>query len=178
MSVFAHYTEGARQVIVKAQQEAHEQQHDYIGSEHIFLGLLRESEKIGAIALNSLGVGLEQARARVIGIVPEGNGQLSLSRRLPQMLTPHANKVCELALRESMALGQSYVGTEHELLALVRDSRASDYPRKETGITKGTPENRIFPDDERSIVGEVLTSLDISLDEVRETTFNLLGARR
>jgi ATP-dependent Clp protease ATP-binding subunit ClpA len=171
---FELFTEGARQVVVKAQREAREQGHDYIGTEHILIGLLREEDGLGALVLNSLGVQLENTRPKVLDIVPPGNNQISK----PLPLTPHANKTCDLALRESLSLGHHHVGTEHELLGLIRDSQPSDYPREETGMRNGTPEGKLFPDDEKSIVGEVLTSLNVELDEVRNSTMRWLNGKR
>jgi hypothetical protein len=115
--VFERFTERARQVVVLAQEEARGLRHNYIGTEHILLGLLREQEGLAARALESLGVTIEAARAEVVGVV--GFGEEQAYGQIP--FTPRAKKVLELALRESLALGHNHIGTEHILLALVRE---------------------------------------------------------
>jgi len=114
--VFERFTERARQVVVFSQDEARKLKHDFIGTEHVLLGLLREEEGLAARVLESLDVTLEEVRAQVARIRGEGDepplGQIPF--------TPRAKKVLELALREALALDHTYIGTEHILLALVR----------------------------------------------------------
>jgi hypothetical protein len=114
--VFERFTERARQVVVLAQEEARTLKHDYIGTEHILLGLLREQEGLGARVLESLDVSLEGVRGRVVAIV--GAGREASSGQIP--LTPSAKTVLERALREALSLGHNHIGTEHLLLGLVR----------------------------------------------------------
>jgi hypothetical protein len=116
--VFERFTEAARSVVVLAQDEARTLSHNYIGTEHILLGLLREEEGLAARALESLGVTLEQTRAEVSNLV--GPGEEVTSGQIP--FTPRAKKVLELALREALSLGHNYIGTEHILLGLVREN--------------------------------------------------------
>ena len=118
--MFERFTEAARRVIVLAQEEARILKHDYIGAEHILLGVLREEDGLGARALSSLGIAVERARAQVVRIV--GSGEEVTSGQIP--FTPAAKKALELALREAQALGHNYIGTEHLLLGLVRDPDA------------------------------------------------------
>ena len=115
--MFERFTERARQVVVLAQGEARELKHNYIGTEHLLLGLLREEEGIAARVLAQLQVDLEGVRAQVARIV--GQGDEVTSGQIP--FTPRAKKVLELALREGLSLGHNYIGTEHLLLGLVRE---------------------------------------------------------
>jgi len=114
--MFERYTDRAHQAVVLAQEEARMLGHDYIGTEHILLGLIYEGRGIAATAMESLGVDIELARRRVEEIV--GRGQAAAPGSMP--FTPQAKKTLQLALREAMHLGHSYVGTEHILLGLVR----------------------------------------------------------
>jgi hypothetical protein len=116
--VFERFTERARQVVVLAQDEARALRHNYIGTEHILLGLLREEEGLAARVLASLGINVEEVRAQVARIV--GQGDEVTTGQIP--FTPRAKKVLELALREGLALGHNYIGTEHILLGLVREN--------------------------------------------------------
>lgn len=118
MVVFERFTERARQVVVLSQEESRTLGHNYIGTEHLLLGLLREREGLAAQALEGLGVTVEQARAQVLGIVPAG--EETLSGQIP--FTPRSKKVLEQSSREARLLGHSYIGTEHLLLGLVSDS--------------------------------------------------------
>src|ERR1700759_2989540 len=113
--MFERFTERARQVVVLAQEEARTLKHNYIGTEHILLGLLREEEGLAARVLESLDITVERVRAQVGGIV--GSGEEVTSGQIP--FTPRAKKVLELALREALSLGHNYIGTEHILLGLV-----------------------------------------------------------
>jgi len=116
--VFERFTERARQVVVLAQEEARILKHNYIGTEHILLGLLREEEGLAARVLESLDITVERVRAQVVRIV--GSGEEVTSGQIP--FTPRAKKVLELALREALSLGHNYIGTEHILLGLVREN--------------------------------------------------------
>jgi len=116
--LFERFTERARQVVVLAQEEARTLKHNYIGTEHILLGLLREEEGLAARVLESLEITVERVRAQVVRIV--GSGEEVTSGQIP--FTPRAKKVLELALREALSLGHNYIGTEHILLGLVREN--------------------------------------------------------
>jgi hypothetical protein len=116
--VFERFTERARQVIVLAQDEALALRHNYIGTEHILLGLLREEEGLAARVLESLDITLEEVRAMVARIV--GQGDEVTTGQIP--FTPRAKKVLELSMREALSLGHNYIGTEHVLLGLVREN--------------------------------------------------------
>ncbi|MEI6662989.1 MAG: ATP-dependent Clp protease ATP-binding subunit [Actinomycetes bacterium] len=116
--MFERFTERARQVVVLAQEEARNLKHNYIGTEHVLLGLLREEEGLAARVLESLDITAEKVRAQVVRIV--GSGEEVTSGQIP--FTPRAKKVLELALREALSLGHNYIGTEHILLGLVREN--------------------------------------------------------
>ncbi|HSK15648.1 MAG TPA: ATP-dependent Clp protease ATP-binding subunit [Gaiellaceae bacterium] len=116
--MFERFTERARQVVVLAQDEARALKHNYIGTEHILLGLLREEEGLAARVLDSLDITVEEVRAQVARIV--GQGDEVTTGQIP--FTPRAKKVLELALREALSLGHNYIGTEHILLGLVREN--------------------------------------------------------
>ena len=116
--MFERFTERARQVVVLAQDEARALKHNYIGTEHILLGLLREEEGLAARVLDQLDITVEEVRAQVARIV--GQGDEVTTGQIP--FTPRAKKVLELALREALSLGHNYIGTEHILLGLVREN--------------------------------------------------------
>jgi ATP-dependent Clp protease ATP-binding subunit ClpC len=115
--MFERFTERARQTVVYAQVEARDLRHNYIGTEHLLLGLLREEDGLAARVLWSLDITVEGVREQVARIIGQGgevtNGQIPF--------TPRAKKVLELALREAVALGHNYIGTEHILLGIVRE---------------------------------------------------------
>ncbi len=115
--MFERFTDRARQVVVLAQEEARILNHNYIGTEHILLGLLHEGEGVAARALESLGLRLETVRQQVEEII--GQGQQAPSGHIP--FTPRAKKVLELSLREALQLGHDYIGTEHILLGLLSE---------------------------------------------------------
>ncbi len=115
--LFEQFTERARQVVVLAQEEAPALKHNYIGTEHLLLGLLREEEGLAARVLESLEVTVGRVRREVMRIV--GAGEEVTSGQIP--FTPRAKKVLELALREALSLGHNYIGTEHILLGLARE---------------------------------------------------------
>jgi Clp amino terminal domain, pathogenicity island component/UvrB/uvrC motif len=115
--MFERFTDRARRVVVLAQQEARLLNHNYIGTEHLLLGLAHEGQGVAAKALESLGIRLEALRSQVQEIIGQGPG--TPSGHIP--FTPRAKKVLELSLRESQQLGHNYIGTEHILLGLVRE---------------------------------------------------------
>jgi ATP-dependent Clp protease ATP-binding subunit ClpC len=115
--MFERFTDRARQVMVLAQEEARMLNHNYIGTEHILLGLIHEGEGVAAKALESLRISLDAVRQQVEEII--GQGQQAPSGHIP--FTPRAKKVLELSLRESQKLGHNYIGTEHILLGLIRE---------------------------------------------------------
>ena len=115
--MFERFTDRARRVVVLAQEEARMLNHNYIGTEHILLGLIHEGEGVAAKALESLGISLEAVRQKVEEII--GHGQQSPSGHIP--FTPRAKKVLELSLREALQINHSYIGTEHILLGLIRE---------------------------------------------------------
>ena len=115
--MFERFTDRARRVVVLAQEEARMLNHNYIGTEHILLGLIHEGEGVAAKALESLGISLEAVRAQVEEII--GQGQSAPTGHIP--FTPRAKKVLELSLREALQLSHSYIGTEHILLGLIRE---------------------------------------------------------
>src|SRR5260370_19268312 len=118
--MFERFTDRARRVVVLAEEEARMLHHNYIGTEHILLGLIRGGEGVAAEALESLGISLEAVRQQVGGIT--GQGQQAPSGHIP--FTPRANKVLELSLREALQLGHHYIVTDHILLGLIREGEA------------------------------------------------------
>jgi ATP-dependent Clp protease ATP-binding subunit ClpC len=145
--MFEKFTDRARQVIVLAQEEARTLNHNYIGTEHLLLGLIHEGEGVAARALESLGISLEDVRRDVEEIVPRG--QHELSGHIP--FTPRAKKVLELSLRESQQLGHDYIGTEHILLGLIREGEG--------------------------VAAQVLVALGADRQRVRQQVLQLLGGR-
>ncbi len=115
--MFERFTDRARRVVVLAQEEARMLNHNYIGTEHILLGLIKEGEGVAAKGLESLGISLDGVRTQVEEII--GQGQQAPSGHIP--FTPRAKKVLELSLREALQLGHNYIGTEHILLGLIRE---------------------------------------------------------
>jgi ATP-dependent Clp protease ATP-binding subunit ClpA len=116
--MFERFTERARRVVVLAQEEARGFRHNYIGTEHILLGLLREEEGLAARVLESLKIPVEEVRAQVARIVGQGD-EVTIGQ-IP--FTPRAKRVLELALREALSIGHNYIGTEHILLGLVHEN--------------------------------------------------------
>ena len=115
--MFERFTDRARRVIVLAQEEARALQHNYIGTEHLLLGLIREGEGVAAKALASKGVELDATRKQVEEMIGKGNA--APNGHIP--FTPHAKQVLEFSLREALQLGHSYIGTEHILLGLIKE---------------------------------------------------------
>src|SRR5688500_15713962 len=143
--MFERFTDRARRVVVLAQEEARMLNHNYIGTEHILLGLIHEGEGVAAKALESLGISLEAVRAQVEEII--GQGQQAPSGHIP--FTPRAKKVLELSLREALTLGHNYIGTEHILLGLIREGDG--------------------------VGAQVLITLGADLSSVRQVVIQLLG---
>ena len=134
--MFERFTDRARQVVVLAQEEARTLNHDYIGTEHILLGLIREGDGVAATALESLGISLEAVRQGVEEII--GRGQHVSSNQIP--FAAPAKKALELSLREALQLGHNYVGTEHILLGLIREG---DGVAAQVLVKLGADHNRI-----------------------------------
>jgi uncharacterized cupin superfamily protein len=143
--VFERFTDRARRVVVLAQEEARMLSHNYIGTEHILLGLIREGEGVAAQVLESLGISLEAGRSQVEEII--GQGQAAPTGHIP--FTTRAKKVLELSLREALQLGHNYIGTEHILLGLIREGEG--------------------------VAAQVLQNLGADLDRVRQTVILLLA---
>jgi ATP-dependent Clp protease ATP-binding subunit ClpC len=143
--MFERFTDRARRVVVLAQEEARMLNHNYIGTEHILLGLIHEGEGVAAKALESMGISLEGVRAQVEEII--GQGQQAPSGHIP--FTPRAKKVLELSLREALQLGHNYIGTEHILLGLIREGEG--------------------------VAAQVLVKLGADLNRVRQQVIQLLS---
>jgi hypothetical protein len=144
--MFERFTDRARRVVVLAQEEARHLSHNYIGTEHILLGLIHEREGVAAKALESLDISVEAVRGEVVQIV--GRGDEEPGAHIP--FTPRAKKVLELSLREALALGHNYIGTEHILLGLIREGEG--------------------------VAAQVLVKLGASFDRVRQQVVQLLAA--
>ena len=143
--MFERFTDRARRVVVLAQEEARMLNHNYIGTEHILLGLIHEGEGVAAKALEALNISLEGVRAQVEEII--GQGQQAPSGHIP--FTPRAKKVLELSLREALQLGHNYIGTEHILLGLIREGEG--------------------------VAAQVLVKLGADLNRVRQQVIQLLS---
>ena len=143
--MFERFTDRARRVVVLAQEEARMLNHNYIGTEHILLGLIHEGEGVAAKALEALGISLEAVRSQVEEII--GQGQQAPSGHIP--FTPRAKKVLELSLREALQLGHNYIGTEHILLGLIREGEG--------------------------VAAQVLVKLGADLNRVRQQVIQLLS---
>ena len=117
MAIFGRFTEKAQKVLMLSQEEAKKLNHNYIGSEHLLLGLIQEGEGIAALALKNLGVKYEKASMQIETLLGRGEDQVE------EIIgyTPRTKKILELSLMEARALNQSYIGTEHILLGLVRE---------------------------------------------------------
>ena len=144
--MFERFTDRARRVVVLSQEEARLLNHNYIGTEHILLGLIQERDGVAAKALQSLDIGLESVRAQVEEII--GQGGNPPSGHIP--FTPRAKKILELSLREALQLSHNYIGTEHILLGLLREGEG--------------------------VAAQVLAKLGADLDRVREQVVVLLAA--
>ena len=147
--MFERFTDRARRVVVQAQEEARTLDHNYVGPEHLLLGLTHEGiGGVGPKALESLGISLEAVRQRVEEVT--GRGEQAPSGHIP--FTPQAKEVLKLALDEAVQLGHSYVGTEHVLLGLIREGD--------------------------SVAAQALIGLGADLDGAREQVIRLLDAYR
>ena len=145
--MFEKFTDRARRVVVLAQEEARMLDHNYIGTEHLLLGLIHEGHGVAAGALESLGISLEDVRRNVEEMI--GRGEAAPSGHIP--FTPRAKKVLELSLRESQQLGQDYIGTEHILLGLIREGEG--------------------------VAAQVLVKLGADLNRVRQQVLEMVGGR-
>jgi len=134
--MFERFTDRARRVVAQAREEASRLDHNYIGTEHLLLGLIDEGEGVGARALDSLGISLDAVRQQVEEII--GRGHQAPSGHIP--FTPRAKKVLELSLREAQQLGHHYIGTEHILLALIREG---DGVAAQVLVKLGADRNRV-----------------------------------
>ena len=145
--MYERFTDRARKVMALANQEAQRFNHEYIGTEHILLGLVKEGSGVGATVLKNLDIDLRKVRLEVEKLVKSGPDMVTMGK-LPQ--TPRAKKVIEYAIEEARTLGHNYVGTEHLLLGLLRERDG--------------------------VAAQVLMNLGMKLEEVREEVLNLLGA--
>ncbi len=145
--MFSRFTERARKVVILAKEEAKRFNHDYIGTEHILLGLIREGQGVAATVLKSLGLELNQIRLEIEKLVQAGSNTV-ISGDIP--FTPQAKKAIELAMDEANSLGHNYIGTEHLLLGLIREGEG--------------------------IAAQVLFNMGLDANRVRETVLDLLGA--
>jgi hypothetical protein len=145
--MFERFTDRARRVVVLAQEEARMLDHNYIGTEHLLLGLIHEGDGVAAKALEAMGISLDAVRQQVEEII--GRGQEAPSGHIP--FTPRAKRVLELSLRESGQLGHNYIGTEHILLGLVREGEG--------------------------VAAQVLVKLGAELNRVRQMVIQLLDGR-
>ena len=143
--MFERFTDRARRVVVLAQDEARALNHNYIGTEHLLLGLIHEGEGVAAKALESMDISLDAVRSQVIEII--GEGQSAPTGHIP--FTPRGKKVFELSMREALQLGHNYIGTEHLLLGLLREGEG--------------------------VAGQVLTNLGGDLSSVRQTVMQMLS---
>ena len=147
MPAFNRFTERARKVILLAKEEARRLNHDYIGTEHILLGLVKEGEGVAAAVLNSLGLDADNIKREIEKLIQPGEGQITAAD-IP--FTPRAKKVIELAMDEARNLGHNYIGTEHLLLGLIREGDG--------------------------VASQVLINMGLDLKIVRDEVLNLLGS--
>ncbi len=147
MPAFNRFTERARRVILLAKEEAKKLNHDYIGTEHILLGLVKEGEGVASAVLTSLGLDVENIRAEVEKLVQPGPDRI-MTKDIP--FTPKAKKVIELAMDEARSFGHNYIGTEHILLGLIREGEG--------------------------VASQVLLNMGLNLKNVRDEVLNLLGS--
>src|SRR5437016_1026818 len=145
-NMFERFTDRARKVMALANQEAQRFNHEYIGTEHILLGLVKEGSGVGANVLKNLDVDLRKVRLEVEKLVKSGPDMVTMGK-LPQ--TPRAKKVIEYAIEEARNLNHNYVGTEHLLLGLVRE--------------------------DEGLASQILLNLDVTVEAVRDEVLNLLG---
>ena len=134
--MFERFTDRGRRIVVLAQEEARRLDHNFIGTEHILLGIAREGQGVAVKALESLGISLEAVRLQTEEII--GHGQYASQDHIP--FTPRAKKVLELSLRESLQLGHTHIGTEHILLGLIREG---DGVAAQVLVKLGADRNRV-----------------------------------
>src|SRR5437764_8092442 len=146
--MFERFTDRARRVVVVAQEEARLLDHNYIGTEHLLLGLIHEGEGLAAVTLTSLNITLDDVRAEVLDMI--GRGPETPQGHIP--FTPRTHKVLELALREALQLGHNYIGTEHILLGLIREGDG--------------------------VAAQVLVKLGAELNRVRQQVLQLLSGNQ
>jgi ATP-dependent Clp protease ATP-binding subunit ClpC len=146
--MFERFTDRARRVVVLAQDEARMLDHNYVGTEHILLGLIHEGEGVAAKALESLGISLDAVREQVEQVIGRGQQQAPFGH-IP--FTPRAKKVLELSLREALQLGHTYIGTEHILLGLIHEGEG--------------------------VAAQVLIGLGVDLNRARQQVIQLLAGR-
>jgi ATP-dependent Clp protease ATP-binding subunit ClpC len=146
--MFERFTDRARRVVVFAQDEARMLDHNYIGTEHILLGLIREGDGVAAKTLESFGISLDAVRQQVEEIIGRGRGPAPQGH-IP--FTPRAKKVLELSLREALDLGHTYIGTEHILLGLIREGDG--------------------------VAAQVLVSMGVDLNHARQQVIQILAGR-
>jgi ATP-dependent Clp protease ATP-binding subunit ClpC len=151
--VFERFTERARQAVVFAQVEARGLKHNYVGTEHLLLGLLREDEGMAARVLEALGVTIEQARTEIARLA--GPSDRPTTGQIP--FTPHAKKVLTLALREAVQMGDYHIGTEHLLLALVREDQ---------GVAR----------EDQGVASQALAHLGVGAEKVRNEMIRIFSA--
>ncbi len=145
--MFERFTDRARKVMALANQEAQRFNHDFIGTEHVLLGLVKEGSGVGANVLKNLDVDLKKLRLEIEKQVKSGPDMVTMGK-LPQ--TPRAKKVIEFAIEEARSLNHNYVGTEHILLGLLRETEGN--------------------------AAQVIMNLGLKLEDVRQEVLNLLGA--
>ena len=145
--MFERFTDRARRVVVTAQNEARSHDHDYIGTEHILLGLIDEGSGVGVKVFASMGISTDAVRQQVEEII--GRGQGAPQGHIP--FTPPSKKVLELSLREALDLGHTYIGTEHILLGLIRE--------------------------DEGVAARVLAGFGVDLNRAREQVVQLLAGR-
>jgi len=160
--MFERFTDRARKVMALANQEAQRLNHEYIDTEHVLLGILKEDQGVGAAALKNLGLDLLKVRTELKKRIKQGPDMMSIDRlprpRLPQTL--YAKNTIEYAIEEARSLNHNYVGTEHILLGLIRRQKRLDGQYRQTTAQK------------------ILRSLGITLRKAREEVLNLLGVTR
>jgi ATP-dependent Clp protease ATP-binding subunit ClpA len=157
--MFERFTDRARRVVVLAQEEARMLNHNYVGPEHVLLGLIHEGQGVAARALTELGLGLDDVRQQVEELI--GRGEQAPSGHIP--FTPRAKRVLELSLREALQLGHNYIGTEHMLLGILREG---ENVAAQALVRMGADLNRVRPEVIR-LVAPAAEAEAISLGEGR-----------
>jgi ATP-dependent Clp protease ATP-binding subunit ClpA len=161
--VFERFTERARHVVVLAQEEARTLRHNYIGTEHILLGLLREEEGLAARVLESLEITVERVRGEVVRVVSSGE-EVTIGQ-IP--FTPRAKKVIELALREALNLGHNYIGTEHILLGVIAENDGA--------AVRTRPNPASDHEEPGGLAVRILHDLDADAEKIRNELIRMLS---